>query len=167
MRKLSETGKSKAEGVRGYVDARMDGVKFQIVKGLASVVSSVASFLLLFILGGTLLTALSFALVLWLGEVLHSYAIAAFIVSGGLGVLLLLAVLLRKVLFRNTFISAFSGIFLPGTRIKDHRDLEMAELKNDVRIQKEEAEMLRTFFDPASLLNLVIGLFSGKKKGRK
>ena len=167
MKKLSETGKSKAEGIRGYVDARMDGVKFQLVKGLASVVSSIASFLLLFILGGTLLTALSFALVLWLGEVLHSYAIAAFIVSGGLAVLLLLAILLRKVLFRNTFISAFSEIFLPGTRIKDRRDLEMAELKNDVRIQKEEAELIRSFFDPASLLNLVIGLFSGKKKGRK
>ena len=165
MGKLSEL--SKSESVRGYVDAQMDGVKFQLVKGLAGIVSSVASFLLLFILGGTLLTALSFALVLWLGEVLHSYAIAAFIVSGGLAVLLLLVILLRKALFRNTFISAFAGMFFPGIRIRDHRDLEMAQLKNDVRIQKEEAELIRSFFNPASLLHLILSLFSGKKKSRK
>ena len=65
-----------------YVNAQMDSLKLHSIKGLSMGLSTVASLLLIFILGSVLLLALSFALVMWLGQLLGSYVLSAFIVAG-------------------------------------------------------------------------------------
>ena len=89
MSKFSAPADNLVSETRGYIDAQIDNVKLRTVKGLSQGTSAIASLLLIFIVANALVLALSFALVLWLGEVLDSYAGAAFIVAG---ILLLLLV---------------------------------------------------------------------------
>ena len=88
----------------GYVNAQIDNVKLRSVKGLSQGTSAVAGLLLIFITVGALVTTLSFAVVLWLGELMGSYALAAFIMSGVLVIALVVLILLRKKLFKSNFI---------------------------------------------------------------
>ena len=87
-----------------YVNAQMDSLKLHSIKGLSMGLSTVASLLLIFILGSVLLLALSFALVMWLGQLLGSYVLSAFIVAGVLFIALVTCLLLRERLFKNTFV---------------------------------------------------------------
>ena len=95
----------------GYVNAQIDNVKLRSVKGLSQGTSAVASLLLIFIIVGALVTTLSFAVVLWLGELMGSYALAAFIMSGVLVIALVVLILLRKKLFKSNFISMYTDVF--------------------------------------------------------
>ena len=136
-----------ASDAKGYAGAQLDNVKLRTVKALSSGTGAVVWLAVVLILISVLVLTLSFAFVMWLGEKMGSYAIGAFIVSGALLVLLVIVLLMRKVLFKGTFISTFSKALFPsGTeKVRNQNDLEKAILRNELAISRQELKMNRSF----------------------
>ena len=167
---------------RGYIDAQIDNVKLRSVKGLSQGTSAIAGLLLIFIFIGALVTALSFAVVLWLGEVLHIYAKAAFIMAGVLLLVLVVLFLLRKHLFKNSFVSMYTDVFYQKENkpigLKSQEGLDMAIHQAESRIKEEEEGIsyaftdMKEFYTPKnllseSLLSLAARILFGNKKKKK
>ena len=144
-----------------YVEVQLDSVKLRSIKGLSQGFSTVASLLLIFILGSVFVLALSFALVMWLGELMGSYVIAAFIVSGVLLLALVACILLRGKLFRNTFVGAFRCVLDPSQPLKENTlegvdaALQLNQLQVDAAEEGlfEDVEQIKTLYTPKNLLN--------------
>lgn len=94
-----------------YVDARVDDLKLRTVKGLSLTLGKLLYMLLVLFIVSVILTALAIGGVMWFGELIGSYAAGAMIVAGAFAVLLVVVILLRKRLFRDTFIPMFIRIF--------------------------------------------------------
>lgn len=144
-----------------YVEVQLDSVKLRSIKGLSQGFSTVASLLLIFILGSVFTLALSFALVMWLGELLGSYVVAAFIVSGVLLVALVACILLRDRLFKNTFVGAFRDVLDPDQPLKEDtlEGVDAALQVNKIQIDAaeeglmEDVEQMKAVYTPRNLLN--------------
>lgn len=164
---------------RSYIDAQIDNVKLRSMKGLSQGTSAIAGLLLIFIFVGALVTALSFTVVLWLGELLHSYALAAFIMSGVLLLALLLLIVFRKSLFKDSFVSMYSDVFYQKESkplgLKGQDDLDEAISRTESRIKKGAANIsgdfakVKQFYSPKKLLSdgllaIAARLLSKKKK---
>ena len=170
----------------GYVNAQIDNVKLRSVKGLSQGTSAVASLLVIFIIVGALVTALSFAVVLWLGELIGSYAVAAFIMSGVLLIALVVLILLRKHLFKSSFVNMYTDIFFQKESkpegLKTLEGLDMAIWNAETRIKDKEEDIsyaftqCKEFYAPRNLLGVganklgdwastaISSLFGKKKK---
>lgn len=170
----------------GYVNAQIDNVKLRSVKGLSEGTSAVAGLLVIFITVGALVTTLSFAIVLWLGELMGSYALAAFIMSGVLLLAIVVLVLLRKQLFKSSFISMYTDIFFQKESkpegLKTMEGLDIAIWNAETRIKDKEEDIsdaftnCKEFYAPKNLLGTGVNklgdwvstafnsLFSKKKK---
>ena len=94
-----------------YVDLRADDLKLRTAKGLSVTAAKLVGLILILGVVTVLLLVLSFGIVLLAGEWLGSYAGAAFIVAGVLGVVLLVLLKLRDRLFQGTFVSLFVKLF--------------------------------------------------------
>lgn len=133
-----------------FLEPRAEHLKLYATKWLSRGLSSVATILLLIVIGGILLLSLVFALTLFIGEAIGSYALAALYVSGGVAVLFLLLWLLRKHLFRSTLIAVFSDAFFDGKKkVRNARELENELLKNELRIEKSNHSL---FVEPLKYL---------------
>lgn len=113
MNKTSENLGRLVQDSKAYADAKIDDVKLKTVKGLSQGSSTLARMLLYFAIGSALVMALAFAFVLLLGELIGSYALAAFIVAGVLALALVVIFLLRGRLFRDSFVPMFADLFFP------------------------------------------------------
>ena len=150
----------------GYVNAQIDNVKLRSVKGLSQGTSAVAGLLLIFITAGALVMTLSFAVVLWLGEMIGSYALAAFIMSGVLVIALVVLILLRKQLFKSNFISMYTDIFFQKEAkpkgLETMEGLDIAIWNAETRIQDKEEDVTdaftqcKDFYTPKNLLDFGI-----------
>lgn len=146
---------------KNYVEKQLDSVKLRSVKGLSQGFSTVASLLLIFILGSVFALALSFALVMWLGELMGSYVVAAFIVSGVLLVALVTCILLRSKLFKNTFVGAFRDVLDPDQPLKEDTlegvdaALQLNQLQVDAAEEGilEDVAQMKAVYTPKNLLN--------------
>ncbi len=146
----------------GYVNAQIDNVKLRSVKGLSQGTSAVAGLLLIFITVGALVTTLSFAVVLWLGELMGSYALAAFIMSGVLVIALVVLILLRKKLFKSNFISMYTDVFFQKEEkpegLETMEGLDIAIWNAETRIKDKEEDVTdaftqcKDFYTPKNLL---------------
>ena len=103
---LSQTAKE-------YIDLRVDEVKLKTAKGLSVSIGRILSYMVLLLVAANLLLVLSFAAVLFLGDALKSYGMAALIVSAALAVILFVLFLLRNKLFRGGFVKLFVKLFFP------------------------------------------------------
>lgn len=131
------------ESVLDFLDPRAERLKLYATKWLSRGLSSVASILLLIVVGGVLLLSLTFGLTLLIGEAIGSYAWAALYVSAGLAVLFLLLFLLRRVLFKSALIAVFMDAFFDGEKkARNARELENELLKNELRIEKGNNSLL-------------------------
>jgi len=170
----------------GYVNAQLDNVKLRSVKGLSLGTSAVASLLVIFIIVGAVVTTLSFAVVLLIGELTGSYALAAFIMAGVLLVALVVLILLRKHLFKSSFIGMYTDIFFQKESkpegLKTMEGLDMAIWNAETRINDKEEDIsdaftqCKEFYAPKNLLGTgvnklgdwvstaISSLFSKKKK---
>jgi cytochrome c biogenesis protein CcdA len=178
MSKLSAPADKLVHEITGYINAQIDDVKLRSIKGLSKGTSAVAGLLLIFIIIGALVTALSFALVLWLGEVLNSYALAALITAGVLLIVLVVLYLLRNHLFKNSFVDMYTDIFFQKENkpagLKSQEGLDMALWHAESRIKEKENDISHAFTelkDFYSLKHLVseglVRLFFGNKKKKK
>jgi hypothetical protein len=154
----------------GYVNAQIDNVKLRSVKGLSQGTSAVASLLVIFITVGALVTTLSFAVVLWLGELMGSYALAAFIMSGVLLIAIVVLVLLRKQLFKSSFISMYTDIFFQkeskpeGLKTMEGLDIAIWNAENRIKDKEEDISDAFTnckeFYAPKNLLGAGVNKLS-------
>lgn len=103
---LSQTAKE-------YIDLRVDEVKLKTAKGLSVSIGRILSYMVLLLVAANLLLVLSFAAVLFLGDALKSYGLAALIVSAALAVILFVLFLLRNKLFSGGFVKLFVKLFFP------------------------------------------------------
>ena len=103
---LSQTAKE-------YIDLRVDEVKLKTAKGLSVSIGRILSYIVLLSVAANLLLVLSFAAVLFIGDTLKSYGLAALIVSAALAILLAVLFLLRNKLFRGGFVKLFVKLFFP------------------------------------------------------
>lgn len=173
MNKFTEPVERIVEEGRIYLDQQLDNVKLRTVKGLSQGTSALAGMLLIFAVGGALLLVLSFALVMWLGEMMDSYALAAFIVAAVLLVAVVVLVLVYKKLFRNTFVSMYAEILQPQQKESTQEGLDGAIENTKEHIREQEYVMkaclnqVQDYYTPSHLLNEGLrqaGLRAGKAR---
>lgn len=151
-----------ARKTTGYVNAQIDNVKLRSVKGLSQGTSAIASLLLIFIIAGVFVTTVSVAVVLWLGELMGSYAQAAFIMSGVLLLTIVVLILLRKKLFKSNFISMYTDIFFQKEAkpegLETMEGLDIAIWNAETRVKDKEEDITdaftqcKDFYTPTNLL---------------
>ena len=102
---IEDLGKNTAD----YVEARIDDLKLRTAKGLSLTLGKLLYMLLVLFIVSVILTALA------IGG--GSYAAGAGIVAAVFAVILAVVVLLRKRLFRNTFVPMFIKLFFDGDKL--------------------------------------------------
>ena len=105
-RPIEELGQEASE----YIDLRLDDLKLRTAKGL-SMTSKLLYMLLVLFVVSIVLTAVAIGGVMWIGEMIGSYAGGAAIVAAFFLVVLGVLILLRKNLFRDTFVPLFVKLF--------------------------------------------------------
>jgi len=149
---------------RTYVDAQIDNVKLRSIKGLSEGTSSLASLLLIFNVIGAFVIVLSFALVLLIGELLHSYALGALLVACVLLLVVVVLLLCRKRLFKDKFVSMYADVFYQKENkplgLKDQETLDEVIVQNDSRIK----DCFSTKHMSEDLLSLILRFLLKKRK---
>ena len=104
-----------AENVAGkasqYVDLKIDDLKLRAAKGLSLTVSRLLSMILILSFVSVVLMAIAFGGVLLLGDIIHSYGLACFIIAAFYAIIAAVLWCLRKKLFVNGFVSLFVKLF--------------------------------------------------------
>ena len=106
-RPLEDLGKEASE----YIDLRLDDLKLRTAKGLSMTLSKLLYMLLILFVVSIILTAVAIGGVMLLGELIGSYAGGAAIVAAFFLLILGVLIMLRKRLFRDTFIPLFVKMF--------------------------------------------------------
>lgn len=97
--------------IRKYLDLRLDDLKLKAVDGLSVGVGRVLSLMVILMLAAIVLAAFAFGTVLLLGDLIGSWAAAAFIIGGVFLIALLAVLMVWKKLFVDIFVKLFIGIF--------------------------------------------------------
>lgn len=100
--------------MRDYVDLRVDELKLRTTKGLSSAMGRLTAILLMVGLLVIVLGLLAVVLITWIGQWTGSVALASTIVCGVFLLALAIVFLLRKKLFRDTFVKLFIKVFYDG-----------------------------------------------------
>lgn len=108
---MAEGQERMVSDIRNYLDLRLNELKLKTIDGLSIGVSRVLSMMLVVMLGAIALAAFAFGAVLLLGDLIGSWAGAAFIVGGIFLIVLSLLMIYWKRLFVNIFVKLFIGIF--------------------------------------------------------
>lgn len=96
---------------RRYMDMRLDELKLKTVDGLSVGVSRVLSLMVILMLGAIVLASFAFGTVLLLGDLIGSWAAAAFIIGGVFLIALVVILFVWKKLFTDIFVKLFIDIF--------------------------------------------------------
>ena len=172
MSKFTDPAQRVVQESGGYLDAQLDHIKLRAVKGLSKGTGALAGLLLISALASVFLLALSFALVMWLGEVLDSYALAGAIVAGGLAVILLVFILLRKRMFKNSFIGMYEDVLFeqPDRSLNTQEKLDAAILRSEDRVKEQQALVsdrllqAKEYYTPKRMVNQGLHLLGDRKK---
>lgn len=97
--------------LKAYVDLKADELKLRSTKGMSVVTSRLVTALLLVGLLVIVLALLAVVLIAWIGQWTGSLPIACSIVCGAFLLVLVVLFLLRKRLFRDTFVKMFIQVF--------------------------------------------------------
>jgi len=159
MSQFTEPVENLFQDSKVYLDKHLDNVKLRTVKGLSLTVSAIGKMLVIFAVASICLLALSFSFVMWLGELLGSYALGGFIVAGVLLLATVVLVLLRDKLFKNSFIPLFEGIIIPEREDENQESLDQAIVEAGKEIEMQEAALrsnlaqAQNYYAPSRLLN--------------
>ncbi len=96
---------------RRYMDMRLDELKLKTVDGLSVGVSRVLSLMVILMLGAIVLASFAFGTVLLLGNLIGSWAAAAFIIGGVFLIAIVVILFVWKKLFTDIFVKLFIDIF--------------------------------------------------------
>jgi hypothetical protein len=108
---MAEDQERKNLDIRNYLDLRLNDLRLKTIDGLSIGVSRVLSMMLVIMLGAIVLAAFAFGTVLLLGDLIGSWAGAAFIIGSLLLIVLALLLIYWKRLFVNIFVKLFISIF--------------------------------------------------------
>ena len=97
--------------IRKYLDLRVNDLKLRAVDGLSVGVGRVLSLMVILMLAAIVLAAFAFGTVLLLGDLIGSWAAAAFIIGGVFLIALIAVLMVWKKLFVDIFVKLFIGIF--------------------------------------------------------
>ena len=97
--------------IRKYQDLRVNDLKLRAVYGLSVGVGRVLSLMVILMLAAIVLAAFAFGTVLLLGDLIGSWAAAAFIIGGVFLIALIAVLMVWKKLFVDIFVKLFIGIF--------------------------------------------------------
>lgn len=97
--------------LKEYVDLKTDEIKLKATQGLSVATGRVVTALLLVGLLVVVLALLAVVLITWISRWIGDLAMASSIVCGAFLLLLLVFFLLRKRLFRDSFVRVFIQIF--------------------------------------------------------
>ena len=97
--------------IRKYLDLRVNDLKLRAVDGLSVGVGRVLSLMVILMLAAIVLAAFAFGTVLLLGDLIGSWAAAAFIIGGVFLIALIAVLMVWKNLFVDIFVKLFIGIF--------------------------------------------------------
>ena len=159
------------DGGRVYLDQRLEQLKLNTVQGLSVGTTALSRLLLIFAVGSILLLTLSFAFVMWLGEILNSYALAAFIVAGVLLIVLVVLYLFREKLFTNSFVSLYSDIMRPQEKATTLEQLDKSLETVEKHIDEQEVllkgrlSQAQQYYSPSHLINEGLRI-AGESAGR-
>ena len=117
---------------RDYIDLRIEQLKLKGTDTASQALGTLLAWILIIAIALMVLTVLAFGGILLLGKALDNYALGAFIVGGGLLLVLLVLWICRKKMFRGTFIRLLSDE-------RDVRELERAQELNAVRLHDAES----------------------------
>ena len=171
MSKFTQPAQLVVQEAGAYLDAQLDNIKLRTVKGLSKGTGALAGLLLISALASVFLLALSFALVMWLGEVLKSYALAGAIVAGGLFVLLMVFILLRNRMFKNSFIGMYEAVLFeqPDGSLNTQEKLDAAILRNEDRVKEQQTLVsdrlfqAKEFYTPKRMMNQGLHLIGERR----
>ena len=99
------------EKVSEYIDLRLDELKLKTAKGLSLTLSKLLYMLLVLFVVSIIMISIALGGVRWIGELVGSYAGGAGIVAGFFLLVLGVLFLLRKKMFRDTFVPLFIDLF--------------------------------------------------------
>lgn len=108
---MAKPAESLMDDVKDYIAKREDMFKLKTAKAASTAIGRLLTMFLVVLVIFIVLTLLAFALVLLLGELIGSYAGAAFIMMGVFVLLLIWLIAKRKTLFVNPFVRMFIGLF--------------------------------------------------------
>ena len=97
--------------IRKYLEIRVDDLKLRTIDGLSVGISRVLSLMVILMLGAIVLVSFAFGMVLLLGDIIGSWAVAAFTVGGVFLVALVVFLFVWKKLFTDIFVKLFIDIF--------------------------------------------------------
>lgn len=171
MSKFTQPAQDIVQGAGGYLDAQINNIKLRTVKGLSKGTGAIASLLLISAFVSVFLLALSFALVMWIGEVLGSYALAGAIVAGGLFVVLLVFILLRNRMFKNSFIGMYEAVLFdkPDESLDTQEKLDEAILRSEDRVKEQQTLVsdrllqAKEYYTPKRMVNQGLHLIGERR----
>ena len=111
MTRFTEPAEDLSRKAKEYIDLRLADVKLRTARGLSITASKLVAFFLIIGVGTSLILALSFGLILLIGELIGSYAWSAFGVSVLLALGLWILIRRRDHLFKDTFVPLFINLF--------------------------------------------------------
>ena len=111
MTRFTQPAEDLSRKAKEYIDLRLDDVKLRTANGLSITASKLVAFFLIIGVGTSLILALSFGLILLIGELIGSYAWSAFGVSVLLALGLWILIRRRDHLFKDTFVPLFINLF--------------------------------------------------------
>lgn len=115
-RPVEELGKEASE----YIDLRIDDLKLTTAKGLSMTLSKLLYMLLVLFVVSIIFISIAIGGVMWIGEMIGSYAGGAAIVAAFFLLLFGVLVLLRKRLFRDTFVPLLINLFFDEDKSTSH-----------------------------------------------
>lgn len=96
---------------REYVDLKIDNLKLQAVEGLSLGAGRAVALMVIMMVLFIVIASFSFGCVCLLGELVGSWAMAAFIVGGVFLIVLVALFLLRRRMFVDMFVRLFIEVF--------------------------------------------------------
>ena len=111
MTPFTQPAEDLSRKAKEYIDLRLDDVKLRTAKGLSITASKLVAFFLIIGVATSLLLALSFGLILLIGELTGSYAWSAIGVAVLEGIGLWILIARRDHLFKDTFVPLFINLF--------------------------------------------------------
>ena len=97
--------------IRKYLDLRVNDLKLRAVDGLSVGMARLFSLMVILMLAAIVLAAFAFGTLFLLGDLIGSWAAAAFIIGGVFLIALLAVLMVWKKLFVDIFVKLFIGIF--------------------------------------------------------
>ena len=111
MTRFTQPAEDLSRKSKEYIDLRLDDVKLRTARGLSITASKLVAFMLILGVGTSLILALSFGLILLIGELVGSYAWSAIGVAVLEGLGLWILIRRRDHLIKDTFVPLFINLF--------------------------------------------------------